>query len=76
LGGVVITQLGSALTVTVAVFEQEQPAEFVTVTEMVAEPAEPAVQVISRVPLPAVIEPLLAVQEYVAPEPAVGTENL
>ena len=69
-------QLGKSLTVTVAVFEQEQPAELVTVTEMVAEPAEPAVQVISRVPLPAVIEPLLAVQEYAAPEPAIGTENL
>ena len=69
-------QLGKSLTVTVAVFEQEQPLEFVTVIEMVAEPAEPAVQVISRVPLPAVIEPLLTVQEYVAPEPAVGTENL
>ena len=69
-------QLGKSLTVTVAVFEQEQPAEFVTVTEMVAEPAVPAVQVISRVPLPAVIEPLLAVQEYVAPAPAIGTENL
>ena len=69
-------QLGKSLTVTVAVFEQEQPAEFVTVTEMVAEPAVPAVQVISRVPLPAVIEPLLAVQEYVASEPAIGTENL
>ena len=71
-----MVQLGKSLTVTVAVLEQEQPAELVTVTEMVAEPAEPAVQVISRVPLPAVIEPLLAVQEYVAPEPAVGTENL
>ena len=69
-------QLGKSLTVTVAVLEQEQPAEFVTVTEMVAEPAEPVAQVISRVPLPAVIEPLLAVQEYVASEPAVGTENL
>ena len=69
-------QLGKSLTVTVAVFEQEQPAEFVTVTEMVAEPAVPAVQVISRVPLPAVIEPLLAVQEYVAPALAIGTENL
>ena len=69
-------QLGKSLTVTVAVLEQEQPAEFVTVTEMVAEPAVPAVQVISRVPLPAVIEPLLAVQEYAAPEPAIGTENL
>jgi len=76
LGGVVIVQLGKSLTVTVAVLEQEQPAEFVTVTEMVAEPAVPAVQVISRVLLPSVIVPLLAVQEYVAPEPAVGTENL
>jgi len=28
------------------------------------------------VPLPAVIEPLLAVQEYVAPALAIGTENL
>ena len=70
MGGVVITQLGKSLTVTVAVFEQEQPAELVTVTEMVAEPAVPAVQVISRVPLPSVIVPLpsvivplLAVQE-------------
>ena len=56
-------QLGSALTVTVAAFEQEQPAELVTVTEIVAEPDVPAVQVISRVPLPSVIVPLLAVQE-------------
>ena len=58
-----MVQLGKSLTVTVAVLEQEQPAEFVTVTEMVAEPAVPAVQVISRVPLPPVIVPLLAVQE-------------
>ena len=56
-------QLGKSLTVTVAAFEQEQPAELVTVTEMVAEPDVPAVQVISRVPLPSVIVPLLAVQE-------------
>ena len=63
MGGVVIVQLGKSLTVTGAVLEQEQPAEFVTVTEMVAEPAVPAVQVISRVLLPSVIVPLLAVQE-------------
>jgi len=56
-------QLGKSLTVTVAVLEQEQPAELVTVTEIVAEPAVPAVQVISRVLLPSVIVPLLAVQE-------------
>ena len=60
--GVVIVQLGRDVTVTVVEFEQTQPLELVTVTEIVADPAVPAVQVISRVLLPAVIVPLLAVQ--------------
>ena len=55
-------QLGRDVTVTVVEFEQTQPLELVTVTEIVADPAVPAVQVISRVLLPAVIVPLLAVQ--------------
>ena len=56
-------QLGRDVTMTVVEFEQTQPLELVTVTEIVADPAVPAVQVISRVLLPAVIVPLLAVQE-------------
>ena len=55
-------QLGRDVTMTVVEFEQTQPLELVTVTEIVADPAVPAVQVISRVLLPAVIVPLLAVQ--------------
>ena len=55
-------QLGRDVTVTVVEFEQTQPLELVTVTEIVADPAAPADQVISRVLLPAVIVPLLTVQ--------------
>lgn len=61
--GVVITQLGREPTVTATEFEHEQPLELVTVTEIVAVPADPAVQVISFALTPAVIEPLLADQE-------------
>ena len=60
--GAVIKQLGNDPTVTVTEFEQVHPLAFVTVTDIFAVPADPAVQVISLVPLPAVIEPLVAVQ--------------
>jgi hypothetical protein len=60
--GAVITQLGCDLIVTTVEEVQTHPLEPVTVTEMVADPAAPAVQMISRVLLPAVIVPLLAVQ--------------
>lgn len=50
------------------------PLAFRTVTPRVSVPRLPAVYRMLAVPAPDVIVPLLMVQVYVAPEPALGTE--
>ena len=54
--------------------EAAQPLALVTVTFNETLPVAPAEKVIARVLEPAVIVPLVIDQEYVAPEPASGTE--
>ena len=71
-----MTQLGSGLTVTCFEPLLEQPPAPVTVTLRIAGFTEPAVQVMLRVPVPAVIDPLEIDQSYAAPAPALGTEAI
>ena len=55
---------------------EAQPAALVTVTSSPTLPLVPAVNVIARVPAPAVIVPFVIDQAYVAPGPASDTEAL
>ena len=55
--GAVMVQLGRALMVTSALLLHWQPLPSVTVTEILAEEPDPAVQVITRVLFPEVIVP-------------------
>jgi hypothetical protein len=66
--------VGNGFIVTDALLDDWQVLPFVTVIESETEPDAPAVYVMLRVPVPAVIVPPLIIHAYDEPEPAFGTE--
>lgn len=72
--GAVMVADGRPLTATLVEPPEAHPAEVVTVTVSPTEPEAGELNVIARVPAPAVIVPPVMAHAYVAPAPASGTD--